>query len=97
LAKTYDTAELRRIASVIQESSEDVSKTLRNTTKWIRDDVPEHLSGETADALAETVGGIHEELTALSEETDKIGMQLRQYAFLLDQADRKIAEMIQSK
>ena len=97
MAKTYDTAELRRIASMIQESSEDVSKTLRNTTKWIRDDVPEHLSGETAEALAETVGEIHEELSSLSKETDEIGTALRQYAFLLDVADRKVAEMIQSK
>lgn len=97
MAKTYDTAELRRIASVIQESSEDVSKTMRNTTRWIRDDVPEHLSGDTADALAETVGEIHEELSSISEETDEIGKMLRHYAFLLDQADRKIAEMIQSQ
>jgi uncharacterized protein YukE len=97
LAKTYDTVELRRIASVIQESSEDVSMILRSTTQWIRDDVPEHLSGETAEALAETVGEIHEELSSLSEETDEIGTALRQYAFLLDVADRKVAEMIQSK
>lgn len=97
MAKTYDTVELRRIASVIQESSEDVSMILRSTTQWIRDDVPEHLSGETAEALAETVGEIHEELSSLSEETDEIGTALRQYAFLLDVADRKVAEMIQSK
>ena len=95
--KTYDTVELRRIASMIQESSEDVSRTLRNTTQWIRDDVPEHLSGETAEALAEKVGEIHEELKALSGETDEIGTQLRQYAFLLDQVDRSVAEMIQTK
>ena len=97
MAKTYDTVELRRIASVIQESSEDVSMILRSTTQWIRDDVPEHLSGETAEALAETVGEIHEELSSLSEETDEIGTALRQYAFLLDVADRKVAEMIQSQ
>ena len=97
MVKTCDTFELRRIASMIQESSEDVSRTLRNTTQWIRDDVPEHLSGETAEALAETVGEIHEELKALSGETDEIGMQLRKYAFLLDHADRRVAEMIQTK
>lgn len=97
MAKTYDTVELRRIASVIQESSEDVSRNLNNTTGWIRDDVPEHLSGDTADALAEVVGEIHGELEALSGETDEIGMQLRQYALLLDHADRSVAEMIQRK
>ena len=97
MAKTYDTIELRRIASVIQESSEDVSKTIRNTTQWIRDDVPEHLSGETADALAETVEEIHEQLSSLSKETDEIGLTLKKYAFLLEQADKQAAEMIQSK
>ena len=97
MAKTYDTVELRRIASVIRESSEDVSGVLRNTTQWIREDVPEHLSGETAEALTETVEEIHEELSALSKETDDIGLKLKQFAFALDQADRLAAEMIQSK
>ena len=97
MAKTYDTVELRRIASAIQESSESVSNVLRNTTQWIREDVPEHLSGETADALVETVDEIHEELSSISKETDDIGLKLKQFAFALEQADRQAAEMIQSQ
>ena len=97
MAKTYDTVELRRIASQIRESSEEVSNTLKHTTQWMRDDVPEHLIGETADALTESVDEIHEELSTLSKETDSIGLQLKQYAAALEQADRLIAEMIQSQ
>ena len=97
MAKTYDTVELRRIASVLRESSDEISKTLRSTTQWIRDDVPEQLSGETADALAETADDINGQLLSVSKETDEIGLKLKQFANLLDLADRKAAEMINSR
>lgn len=97
MAKTYDTVELRRIALMIRESSEEVSKVIRKTTRWIREDIPEHLSGDTADALTEAVDEIHGDLSSISRETDEIGLTLKKYAFLLEQADRQVAEMIQSK
>ena len=97
MATTYDTVELRRVAALIRESSEEVSKTIRSTTRWMQDDIPEHLSGDTADALVETVDEIHEQLSSLSKETDDIGLQLKLYASALEQADRRIAAMIQSQ
>ncbi len=97
LAKTYDTVELRRIASVVQESAEDIAGTSKNTVRRIRDEVPEHLSGEAADALKETTDEIEREISSCSTELDEIGLKLKQYAWLLDQADRKAAEMIQSR
>jgi len=97
VATTYDTVELRRVAALIRESSEEVSKTIRSTTRWMQDDIPEHLSGDTADALVETVGEIHEQLSSLSKETDEIGLKLKRFAYALDQADRRAAEMIQSR
>ena len=97
MAKTYDTVELRRIASVVQESAEDIAGTSKNTVRRIRDEVPEHLSGEAADALKETADEIEREISSCSTELDEIGLKLKQYAWLLDQADRKAAEMIQSR
>ncbi len=97
MAKTYDTVEFRRIASQIQESSEDVSKTTKGTVRWIRDDVPDHLSGETADALMETADELEKELSDCSHELNEIGQQLKRYARLLDEADRQAAEMIQTR
>ena len=97
MAKTYNTDELRRIASAIHQSSEDVSGVLRITTQWIREDIPEHLSGNAADAFAEVIDEIHEELVNLGNETDDIGLKLKSFAAALEQADRQAAEMISSK
>ena len=97
MAKTYDTVELRRIASVVMESAEDIAGTSKNTVRRIRNEVPEHLSGEAADALKEKADEIEREISSCSTELDEIGLQLKQYAWLLDQADRKAAEMIQSR
>ncbi len=97
MAKTYDTAELRRIASVINASAEELSLSLRNTLRWVMEDVPDHLSGSSADALEETVTEMNEKISEYSVELDDIGTTLKKYAFLLDQADKKAMDMIQSR
>ncbi len=97
MAKTYDTAELRQSASMILETAENVGKESRRSLLWIRDDVPEHLSGDTADALEDTAADLHEKMTEYSKALDEIGTALKRYAFLLDEADKKAADMIQSK
>lgn len=97
MAKTYDTAELRRVASVIRNSSDEVSRASGDTVRWIRDDIPGHLSGETADALAGTTDELFAELSACSKELNDIGIKLNRLAYMLDQADRQAAEMIQSR
>ena len=70
---------------MILETAENVGNESRRSLLWIRDDVPEHLSGDTADALE------------YSKALDEIGTALKRYAFLLDEADKKAADMIQSK
>ena len=82
---------------MIQETAEDVERESTRSLLWIRDDLPEHLTGDTADALEEAVADLHQKMTEYSSELDEIGTVLKQYAFLLDQADRKAAEMIQAK
>lgn len=97
MAKTYDTAEFRQASSMIQETAEDVAKESTRSLFWIKSDIPQHLAGDTASALEETVTDLHQKITEYSKELDDIGIVLKQYALLLDDADKKAAEMIQSK
>lgn len=97
MAKVYDTAQLRRTASLLLESAEDMQSALQSGLRWIGEDASSRLDGETAHALAETSENIDQRLARCAKDVDSLGELLKRYAFLLDEADEKISETIQAR
>ena len=97
MAKTYDTVVFRQGASSIESSSEEIATAVGNTLSWILEDMPGQLAGEAAEALGESVTDLKEQPLQYGKSLEETARVLRKYAFSLDEADRKAAEMIQAK
>ncbi|MBR3738844.1 MAG: hypothetical protein IKN04_00115 [Clostridia bacterium] len=96
MAKTYDTDFLRTTAATINGAADSISTAVRTTLRWVKEDVPDHLSGSAAEAIEAETADLETRLLEYGASLEGVGATLKRYAFLLDQADQKASEMIES-
>lgn len=97
MAKTYDTDFLRSTADTIDGAAGSITSAVKATLRWVKEDVPDHLSGAAADAIEAETADLETGLLEYSAALENIGSVLKKYAFLLDQADQKASEQIASR
>lgn len=97
MAKTYDTDFLRSTAATIDSAAGNIESAVKSTLRWICEDVPDHLSGEAANAIEDETADLEAGLLEYSAALESIGATLKKYAYLLDQADEKASELIASR
>ena len=97
MAKVYDSAELLRMAAEMQSMSEELNHSLRETVKWMSSDIVDHFSGVAADELDKTINDMYVQLSGNEKEMNNLGLALKRYAYLLEDADEKARKEIQTK
>ena len=97
MSKMYDTAYLRRIASSVLESAEKIASISKSALTPMEADIPSRLDGSAAKALEEAVGDLRKEVIACGKDATDIGAWLNHYAFELDEADEKAAQLFLAK
>lgn len=91
---TYDTAEIRAAARKIQRCAQQVSNEAEPTLRSIRSDVDSSFRGLAADALAERLKDIDADVKTISGGLNALYRTLMRFADALDEADRRIADML---
>lgn len=91
---TYDTAEIRAAARKIQRCAQQVSNEAEPTLRSIRSDVDSSFRGLAADAFAERLKDIDADVKTISGGLNALYRTLMRFADALDEADRKIADML---
>ena len=95
MAKFYDTQFLRRLALALDSSAAAIKQADRLHLGFVREDLPQQLKGDAAQALEDEVTESGEKLNRISGDVSDVSKVLIKYAAVLDSADAHAAEMIQ--
>lgn len=91
----YDTAAIRREARKIQRCCNHIDNSALPRVKGARSQLDGNFKGHTADVLDNNLTEAQSKLKKLHDELNSLYLALMKYADALEEADRKMAQLMQ--
>lgn len=90
-----NTDEVRRVAREVRRIADEVKSLSAQNVRSMTASVKESLEGETAVALTDILSDLSSDITKIGSGLDAVQRALTDYAARVEEADRKIQQMIQ--